>query len=407
MDAFFVSVEEVLNPALRGKPVIVGGDPAGRGVVCSASYKAREYGVRSAMPMARARRLCPRAVFLRGSSHVYSEFSGRVMDILKRYSPALEQVSVDEAYLDMTGLERLHRADPVTVAQRIHDAIRGEVGVPASVGIGSGKLIAKIAANAAKPNGVMMIRPGYEASFLAPLPIGRMPGVGPSTEKELKKMGIRLIGDLSGVDRDLLRRAFGKHGEVIAGRARGEDARGVMSGFETGADGGEGGRTLSREVTYAEDTEDPERMRATLSYLSESVGRRLRKGGLSFRGVTLKLRYSDFRTVTRSRAFARPSNDTGDIFRTACELLDRLLIRRARVRLVGVGVTTADAAAQLDLFRQEAAPDAIHRGMDRVRDRFGFEAALLARSRLHGAGRSGARGEEKRNPVFDLKANPA
>jgi len=392
MDAFFVSVEEALNPGLRGKPVIVGGAPEGRSVVSSASYKAREYGIRSAMPMAQAMRLCPKAIFLRGSMRIYAEFSSRIMTILERYTPAVEQVSVDEAYLDITGCERFHKSnDSLTVAQRIHHSILKEVKIPASIGAGSNKLIAKIAANSAKPNGIMMILPGYEASFLAPLPIDRMPGIGPAAVKAYRKMGVRVIGDLARFEPELLERVLGKYGGLMARRARGEDTREIMCGSETGHPGNgrsRAAKSISREVTYSEDTEDSQRLLATLSYLSESVGRRVRSAGLYFRGVTVKLRYSDFRTYTRSRALLSPSDDSSVIFQSARDLLDQLKIRRTRVRLIGVSVTTADPVVQLDLFkksRKAAGLALVHRRMDEVRDRFGFESVLLARSCLHSA----------------------
>jgi DNA polymerase-4 len=358
-------------------------------VVSAASYKAREYGVRSAMPMAEARRLCPRAIFLRGSMRIYAEFSSRIMTILERYTPDVEKMSVDEAYLDITGCDRFHKADPLTVAQRIHHSILKEVGVPASIGVASNKLIAKIAANAAKPNGIMMIRPGYEASFLGPLPIDRMPGIGPVTEKAYREMGIRVIGDLARFEPELLERVFGKYGGLMARRARGVDTREIMSGSETGGfQNGRRAKSVSREVTYSEDTEDPQRILATLSYLSESVGKRVRDSGLYFRGVTVKLRHSDFRTYTRSHALLSPSDDPSAIFKEARELLDQLSIRRARVRLIGVSVTTADPVAQLDMFkksRKAVGRALIHQQMDQVRDRFGFESVLLARSCLHSA----------------------
>lgn len=401
MDAFFVSVEELLNPALKGKPVVVGGDPYGRGVVSAASYKAREYGIRSGMAAAQARRLCPKAIFLRGSGHRYTEYSRKVMDILRRYTPAVEQVSVDEAYLDLTGCGRLHKADPVTIAQRIHDSVARETGLPCSLGLGASKLIAKIAANAAKPNGLMWIRPGYEASFLAPLPIGAMPGIGPASEKVYHRLGVRHIGDLARLDTSLLRHALGKYGEVMALRARGGDPREVdIEPEEEEDDDAPPGpvgfhrptsshaKSVSRETTFAQDVDDPERLRAALSYLAESVGRRLRRKGLMFNGVTLKLRHADFTTFTRARALPSPSDDTAVIFRVAGELLDELYTRRVRVRLIGVGVNTSPAARQMPLFGQAPSPTAaLHRHLDTVRDRFGFDATLLARSFLHAAER--------------------
>ena len=388
MDAFFVSVEEALNPKLRGKPVIVGGDPDGRGVVASASYKAREYGVRSAMPLAMARRLCPRAIFIKGSSYLYGEYSRRIMEILRRYTPAVEPVSVDEAYVDLTGCMRLHRADPVTLAQRARERIMDEVGVPASIGIASNKLTAKIAAEVAKPGGLLFIRPGYEASFIAPLPIGRMPGIGPSSEKVYRKMGIRVIGDLARFSPGALKRAFGKRARVLAARARGEDEREVTPDRDER-------KSIGRETTYSVDTSDPETLEATLSYLSESVGRRLRKSGLAFRRVTLKLRYEDFNTYTRSRIVDPPGSDTRTIFRTARSLMRGLYRRGARTRLIGVSVSSlTEPRRQISLFesRAELMRERLEGGMDEARDRFGFESVMLARSCL----RSGL-GERRRS----------
>lgn len=377
MDAFFVSVEEVLNPRLRGKPVIVGGDPNGRGVVSSASYKAREYGVRSAMPMKKAKRLCPKGIFIRGSHHLYAEYSHRIMEVLGRYTPALEVVSVDEAYLDITGCLRLHKADPVTLAQRIREHIKSEVGTPCSIGVGSNKLIAKIAANLAKPNGILYVRPGHEASILAPLSIEKMPGVGPSAAKELRMLGIRRIGDLTNIPADALERVFGRRGSDMVARARGFGAERIETRAET--------KSMGREVTFAVDTADKDQLEATLSYLSESVGRRARKAGFSFQRVTIKLRYEDFHTYTRSRVIERPTSGTATLFRVARELLRALLSRRSRVRLIGVSVSLLTAPErQMDIFKD--APGLCHArldlGMDVARERFGFGSVMLARSYL-------------------------
>ncbi|MDH5510322.1 MAG: DNA polymerase IV [Nitrospinota bacterium] len=388
LDAFFVSVEELLNPSLRGKPVIVGGDPSGRGVVSAASYAARKFGVHSGMPSSQARRLCPRAIFLRGSHGIYSQYSHQVMEILGRFTPAVEQVSVDEAYLDLTGCQRLHKAGAVEIAQKIHHAIQAETGLPASIGVGAGRIVAKIAANSAKPNGMMVINPGREAAFLAPLPIGRMPGIGPVSQREYMKLGIRKIGDLSQFEPELLRQVLGNHGAAMARRAKGEDEGHVE--FSAGAEGRSGLQSVSREVTYSTDTGDPERIRATVSYLSESVGRRVRRAGLVFDTVTLKLRRASFSTVTRSRALPKAGDDTSVIYRTACGMLEPLLAgSRERVRLVGVGVRAMEKRPeQMDLFlmQREARMEALHRSMDRARDKYGFESALMARSILHGRG---------------------
>jgi len=393
MDAFFVSVEEALNPKLKGKPVIVGGDPDGRGVVASASYKAREYGVSSAMPLAKSRRLCPKGIFIRGSHHVYAEFSRRIMEILADFTPAMSPVSVDEAYLDFTGCLRVHRADPVTIAQRIHDRIMEEVGVPASIGIASNRMTAKIAANLAKPNGILYVRPGCEARFLSPLPIGMIPGVGPVSEKVYREMGIRLIGDLARFSPGALETVLGSRAEALAARAKGARDKEAPERDEA--------KSIGREITYAVDTSDPETMEATLSYLSESVARRLRKAGLSFGRVTLKLRYENFNTYTRSRMVDPPATDARAVYRVARKLMRALYNRKARVRLVGVTVSAlVRPDRQIDLFGDAVAMarERLENGMDRARDRFGFESVLLARSYLHSHGRAERGGGANRKP---------
>ncbi|MBI5814751.1 MAG: DNA polymerase IV [Nitrospinae bacterium] len=376
MDAFFVSVEEALNPKLKGKPVIVGGDPGGRGVVTSASYKAREYGVRAAMPLAQAKKLCPKGIFLKGSHRLYSTYSRRIMEILERYTPAVEQVSVDEAYMDLTGCERAHKADAVTIAERIHQAISDEVGVPCSIGIAQNKVTAKIAANMAKPNGMLYVRPGREADFLAPLPIGKMPGVGPSTEKELYKLGVHKIGDLARFPVDTLEKVFGKRASWLSEKAAGR------GGSEVSTDDDDA-KSIGRELTYAADTSDPEMLEATLSYLSESVGQRLRRAGLVFCRVTVKLRYADFNTYTRAKTIANPASGTGDIYRAARDILHNLYTRRAAVRLIGVTVSClAEPPKQTTIFDAPASLSAerLTRQVDEAKERFGFHSAMTARS---------------------------
>ena len=220
MDAFFVSVEQVRDPSLKGKPVIVGGDPNGRGVVAAASYEARRYGIHSAQPVSRAKRLCPHAIFLRGTHGLYSELSARIFAILNRYSPLVEPMSLDEAYVDLTGCERLH--GPITeTAVRMHDEIKSTVGINASVGMAANKLMAKIASGIAKPNGLLRILPGHEAVFLAPLPIGRIPGIGPKSVEQFKRTGIHTVRDLAALPLDLLEEVYGEWGHRLYQKARG------------------------------------------------------------------------------------------------------------------------------------------------------------------------------------------
>lgn len=380
MDAFFVSVEEVLNPKLVGAPVIVGGDPAakGRGVVSSASYKARGYGVHSAMPLSEAKRLCPKAIFLRGSLRVYAEFSERIMNILRSYTPAMEPVSVDEAYLDITGCLRLHKADPVTVAKRIHDEILETVGVPCSIGIASSKVTAKVATNSAKPNGILLVRPGYDSNFLAPLPIGKLPGVGPTAEREYRKMGIKVIGDLARFSPKALEKVFGKRAPLLIRRAKGAGGSAVSS-LRVPA------KSISRENTYARDTSNVEVVKSTLSYLSEKVGLKTRKARFSFRRVTIKLRYANFTTYTKSLVITSPSHDTAVIYRTAMKLFDSLYKHGCYVRLIGVGVSLfSDPPRQIFLFEDnmKLAKERLTFGVDSAKEKFGFESVMTARSLL-------------------------
>ncbi len=379
MDAFFVSVEETLDPALKGKPVIVGGDPDGRGVVAAASYEARKYGIHSAMPLARARRLCPKAIFLRGSHRRYSEFSERVFAVLDRYSPLVEPVSVDEAYLDHTGCELPHGPAP-EAARRIRDAIKSAVGLNASIGIGSNKLIAKVASTCSKPNGMLWILPGRERAFLAPLSVDRIPGVGPKGGAELKRMGVKTVGDLARLPRELLEEAFGKWGTALYWKSRGVSDSEILPPGEA--------KSISHETTFAEDLADPRLVESALGYLCEKAASRLRETGKVARCVTLKLRFSDFKTVTRSHTLPEGTADDYDIYQTAVRLLRKLFVGRMRVRLVGVALShlTPPGPEQSDLFATTPREnwDCLYRGIDSLRDKYGFRAILRARSSLRG-----------------------
>ena len=375
MDAFFVSVEQVRDPALTGKPVIVGGDPDGRGVVAAASYEARKYGIHSAMPIARAKRLCPHAVFLRGSHGLYSEFSARIFEILDRYSPLVEPMSLDEAYVDLTGCERLH--GPVTeTAVRMHDEIRDTVGINASVGMAANKLMAKIASDMAKPNGLLRILPGHEQAFLAPLPIGRIPGIGPKSGEQFQRMGIRTVRDLSALPLELLEEVYGEWGSRLYRKARGVCDSPVLRRDDT--------RSISRETTLEEDSTDPAFLESTLSWLVEKTASQLREEGLRARCVSLKMRYSDFKTVTRSHTLADAACEDHVIFDTVVGLLRKLFTRRTRVRLIGVALTslTAGVPPQMELFENLDAKQwrKLYRGIDRIRDKYGFRSILRGSS---------------------------
>lgn len=378
MDAFFVSVEQVRDPSLLGKPVIVGGDPKGRGVVAAASYEARKYGIHSAQSVARAKRLCPHAVFLRGSHHLYSEFSGRIFDILDRYSPLVEPMSLDEAYMDLTGCERLH--GPMTdTAVRIHNEIKNTIGINASVGMAANKLMAKIASGMAKPNGLLRILPGHEAAFLAPLAIGRIPGIGPKSGEQFKRMGIHTVRDLAQLPLELLEEVYGEWGNRLYQKARGVCRSPVLKHDDT--------RSVSRETTLEEDSTDPAFLESTLSYLVEKAASQLREEGLRARCVSLKLRYSDFKTVTRSRTLSNAACEDHVIFDTVVGLFRKLFTRRTRVRLIGVALSslTAGAPPQMELFENLDAGhwQKLYRGIDRIREKYGFRSILRGSSFLN------------------------
>ena len=376
MDAFFVSVEEVLDPSLKGKPVVVGGDPEGRGVVAAASYAARGHGIHSAMPIAQAKRLCPHAIFLGGSHRRYSEYSAKVFEILKRYSPLVEPMSLDEAFVDLTGCERLH-GPVLKSAEKIRNEILEELGLNASIGIASNKLLAKIASAYCKPNGMLWIAPGMEQRFLAPLPVRRIPGIGPKGEAELRRMGIKSVGDLARLPLELLEDAYGKWGVSLYRKTRGISGSPVTS--ET-----EDPRSISRETTLEMDSADPIFLESTLSYLTEKAAGQLRESKLFARTVMLKLRYSDFKTVTRSKTLEMPTAKDHTLFKTGVGLFRKLFTRGARVRLIGIAFTslTATPYRQEDLFDPKGGQcwDGLYQGIDRIRHKYGFRAILRATS---------------------------
>ncbi|MFQ5482827.1 MAG: DNA polymerase IV, partial [Nitrospinaceae bacterium] len=322
MDAFFVSVERVLDPSLAGRAVIVGGDPDGRWVVAAASYEARDYGVHSAMPIARARRLCPHAVFRRGSHRRYSEFSARLFTILETYSPLVEPMSLDEACLDLTGCARLHRGPAAKTAVRIRGEVQRTLGLPASIGLASNKLMAKIASGLAKPQGFLRVQAGQEGGFLAPLPIGRIPGIGPKSRERFQRLGIRTVGQLAALPRELLEEVYGNWGARLYWRARGVCDAPVRRRGES--------KSISRETTLDEDTLSGPFLESVLSRLTEQAAAQLRADGLHARCVTLKLRYSDFRTLTRSHTLSQPAWEDHILYSAAAGLFRRTFGGRTR-----------------------------------------------------------------------------
>jgi len=377
MDAFFVSVEELYDPSLKGKAVVVGGQRDERGVVSAASYEARKFGVHSAMPLRTAAKHCPHAIFVDGHPDRYRECSEKVYNVLNAYSPQVEMASIDEAYLDMTGTERLH-GPPLKAAHSLHQRMKAETGLNCSVGIGTSRLIAKVSSAQAKPNGVLWIVPGEESKFLAPLDVREIPGVGKVMEANLHALGIQKVGDLSKLKDSELEERFGKWGMALAGKARGEDAGGWFD-TEVGAD--LDAKSISHEHTYNEDTADPAQLESTLMRLSEMVGRRLRESNFYARTVQLKLRYKDFTTITRAHTLPAPTQLDTEIFEHIRALFRKNWKRGIQVRLLGVQASSFTAqAAQIDLLdgtRQQRWKDALA-AADKLRNKFGESSVGLA-----------------------------
>jgi DNA polymerase-4 len=370
MDAFFVSVEELFDPSLIGRPVVVGGQRDERGVVSAASYAARKFGVHSAMPLRTAAKLCPQAIFVNGHPERYREYSGKVHEVLGHFSPLVEMASVDEAYLDMTGTERLH-GRPLRSAQRLHAEMKSATQLNCSIGIGTSRLVAKVSSAKAKPNGLLWVLPGQEAKFLAPLAVGDIPGVGNVTERKLHAMGIQKVGDLARLEDWDLEQRFGKWGLALAGKARGEDAGGW---FDNEVGESVDPKSISHEHTFDEDTGDAERLQSTLMRLSEMVGRRLREGGYFARTLQLKLRYKDFTTITRAYTLEQPTQMDNQIFEQVRRLFFDNWKPGAPVRLLGVQTSNFESGSnQLDLLepsKQQRWQKALA-AVDHVRDKFG------------------------------------
>ncbi len=377
MDAFFVSVEELFDSSLRGKPVVVGGDRNERGVVAAASYEARKYGVHSAMPLCTAARLCPQAIFVHGHPDRYREYSGKVRGVLQQFTPQVEMASIDEAYLDMSGTERLH-GPPLRAANALHERVGCMTGLNCSVGIATSRLVAKVASDQAKRNGILWIVPGGEAAFLAPLEVRKIPGIGKVGEKNLNAMGIRKVGDLACLKEVSCRKGSGKWGLALAGKARGLDA-GAWFDEEIGE--GSGPKSISHEHTFGEDTADEEELESTLARLCEMVGRRLREQGLHARTIQLKLRYKDFSTITRAHTLATMTQLDTELYSEIRNLFRRNWNGAEAVRLLGVQASSLEPLeGQMGLMDA----DRNHRWKqalavtDRLRDRFGEGAVGLA-----------------------------
>src|ERR1700733_4395879 len=377
MDAFFVSVEELYDPSLKGKAVVVGGQPDERGVAPAASYEARKFGVHSAMPLRTAAKMCPHAIFVDGHSDRYREFSEKAHNVLGMFSPQVEMASIDEAYLDMSGTERLH-GPPLKAAHALHQRMKGDTGLNCSVGIGTSRLIAKVSSAQAKPNGVLYIVPGQEAKFLAPLDVREIPGVGKVMEGHLHALGIKKVGDLAKLEDSELEDRFGKWGLALAGKSRGEDAGGW---FDTEVAADLDAKSISHEHTYNEDTSNLSQLESTLMRLSEMVGRRLRESKFHARTVQLKLRYKDFTTITRAHTLPAPTQLDTEIFEQIRALFRKNWKKGVPIRLLGVHASSftsqPDQINLLEGNRQQRWKDALA-AADRLRDKFGESSVSLA-----------------------------
>jgi DNA polymerase-4 len=376
MDAFFVSVEELFDPSLKGKPVVVGGQRDERGVVSAASYEARKFGVHSAMPLRTAAKLCPQAAFVDGHPERYRECSAKVHQVLESFSPQVEMVSIDEAYLDMSGTERLH-GPPLLAADKLHQRMKAQTRLNCSIGIGTSRLVAKVCSGKAKPHGVLYAMPGQEAKFLAPLGIREIPGVGRVTEQKLHELGILTVGDVAKLDDGFLEHHLGKWGLALAGKAKGEDAGAWFAG-EIGEF--EGPKSISHEHTYDRDTSNVVQIEATLMRLSEMVGRRLREQQLHARTLQLKLRYKDFTTITRARSLEHPTQLDNEIYGEIHKLFHTNWRRGSEIRLLGVQASSfGNDSSQASLLGENprAKWEQALSAADRLRDRFGESSITL------------------------------
>ncbi|HWZ99266.1 MAG TPA: DNA polymerase IV [Candidatus Dormibacteraeota bacterium] len=367
MDAFFVSVELLDRPDLRGKPVVVGGRPDQRGVVSAASYEARKFGIHSAMPLRTAGKLCPHAVFLDGHHEKYGEWSDHVASILGRFSPIVEMVSIDEAYLDLAGTERVH-GPPLAATDKLLRTITRETGLPCSGGLATTRLTAKVASDQGKPRGLVWVAPGQEAKFLAPLPVRKIPGIGEVTERALRALGIETVAQLAEINSKKLENIFGQWGTALYRKARGGDSYEFVLDAEP--------KSISHNHTFGEDTDDLPTLHSLLSHLSQKTCKRLREAGLAARTLTLTIRYAGFDTYTRARTMPEPVHLDSDIQRVFLTLFEEHRNKKRKIRLLGTALSNlTHGGEQLDLLdaaRREKL-EKLTRAADGLRDRFGFE----------------------------------
>ncbi len=374
MDAFYASVEVLDNPDLRGRPVIVGGTRQ-RGVVSAASYEAREFGIHSAQPIATARRLCPHGVYLPVRMSRYKEVSDRIFEIFRRFTPLVEPLSLDEAFLDVTGSIRLF-GEPTDIAEKIRRLVREEIGLTVSAGVAPSKLVAKIASDINKPDGLTVVPADGVREFLDPLPIGKLWGVGKATKKALGLLGIETMGDLARVPREVLDKKFGASGRHLADLTRGIDGRGVTPERET--------KSIGAEQTYSQDIIQLKMARKELLNLAVRVSRRMRRHGFQCRTVTLKVKYNDFKQITRSESVPRPTDEAQTIYRTVSRLLEETAVGRRPARLLGISLsnlTTGEDQKQTSFFDsldESIKGRDLDRATDKISEKFGNKAILPA-----------------------------
>jgi DNA polymerase IV len=366
MDAFFVSVELLARPELHGKAVVVGGQRDQRGVVTSASYEARKFGVHSAMALRTAAKLCPHAVFLNSSHGLYGKYSDQIATILSKYSPVVEMASIDEAYIDLTGTEKLH-GPPLAAAHKLLTEITATTNLPCSGGLAATRLVAKIASEQAKPRGLAWCPSGTEESFLAPLAVRRIPGIGKVTDAGLKDLGIETIAQLQKLSAESLEKSFGAWGQALYRKARGIDAYEFFVDAEP--------KSISHNQTFGEDTRDREQLETTLSYLCQKALKRMRDTGLHARTVTLTLRFASFITITRSETLNEPSDLDSVFLQSIRNMFGRTWDGKSDLRLVGVALTSfSGGPQQFDLLEPDRRQklERLAQATDRLRDKFGF-----------------------------------
>lgn len=391
LDTFFVSVERLLDPSLEGKPIVVGGKPGSRGVVTAASYEVREFGVRSGMSLTEAGKLAPDAVYLPTRSDTYSEYAERVRDIARRYSPVVLVASIDEMFLDLSGCERLYRQDgddndDIAIDRAVVDlttTVADELGLPSSAGIAASKVMAKVASGLAKPRGVMLVPCGVEPEVLAPLPVRAFPGIGPVGAAKLRAAGIQTLGGVANTPAAELEQIFGAWGPVILRGVRGKgcgDLGRERPAFREHDPEGEAVGSISNERTFREDVRDAASIQSVLCGLTERVCWRARKRRIRARTVTLKLRYSDFHTLTRSRTLS-PTSSELELFPIVQELFIQARARKTPIRLLGIKLSNLGVFEQLDLFEGD---EKINSVVDDIRARYGFDMMALG-TKLAGA----------------------